>query len=96
VPNKDIYILYGNGSDITLIKDANVTKPFTLIIKDANLVVYGDVNVNGMFIVKDGKIKFKDDNCNKQQIVKGIFIAQEFDATEKNGNYSLNNERCNA
>lgn len=96
VPNKDIYILYGNGNDITLIKDANVTKPFTLIVKNANLIVDGDIDVNGMFIVNDGKIKFKDDNCNKQQIVKGIFIAKEFDATEKNGNYTLNDERCNA
>lgn len=99
VPNKDIYILYGNGSDITLIKDANVTKPFTLIVKNANLVVHGDVNVNGMFVVKNNgnwTIKFKDDNCNKQQIVKWIFIADTFDAIKSNRNDSLEKQRCNA
>jgi len=95
VPNKDIYILYKNGWSITIKKDAKVTKPFTLIVKWAELIVEWNIEVNGMFIVKDGKIKFVDENCNQPQRVKGIFIAKDFDATKRT-NSSLYTNRCNA
>lgn len=95
VPNKEIYILYGNNNDLNIINWANISKPFTLIVKNANLVIDGNIDVNGMFIVQNGTIKFNDTSCKGQQIVKGIFVANKFSAV-KNTNDSLYKERCNA
>lgn len=94
VPNKDIYILLG-GTSVTLKKNANVTKPFTLIVKDADLIIEGNIDVNGMFLVQNGTIKFINSECNNQQVVKGIFVAKAFDGTKKKNN-SLTQEWCNA
>lgn len=95
VPNKDIYILEGNNNDIQVINGASILQPFTLIVKNANLVINGNIDVNGMFIVQNGTIKFTDTSCKGQQIVKGIFVANKFSA-EKNSNTSLEQEWCNA
>jgi hypothetical protein len=94
VPNKDIYILDG-GDIITIKKDAKTTKPFTLIVKTATLVIDGNIDVNGMFIVQNGTIRFDKQDCNWPQVVKGIFIAKTF-AGIKKINANLGQERCNA
>ncbi|AHB40888.1 hypothetical protein P148_SR1C00001G0073 [candidate division SR1 bacterium RAAC1_SR1_1] len=100
VPNKDIYILYGkgNGTTITIENSTNITKPFTLIIKDANLEIKGDISVNGMFIVQNGTISFNESSnstCTKPQTVKGIFVASNFSA-DSIINKDLNKKWCDA
>lgn len=94
IPNKDIYILEGQWKNIEVKKNAQVSKPFTIIVKNANLIIKDNMDVNWMFIVKDGTIKFETDNCNSKQVVKWIFIADKFDS-KKHKNDDLNKERCN-
>lgn len=100
VPNKDIYILYGKGNwtTITIENSTEIKKPFTLIIKDANLEIKGDISVNGMFIVQWWTISFNESTnstCTKPQVVKGIFVASNFSA-DSIVNNNLNKKWCNA
>ena len=98
VPSQDIYILQGNWTPIALKPSASFSKPFTIIVKDTTLIIEGNVDVNGMFIVKWGTIKFNetsDSTCTQPQIVKGIFVANNFDAN-KITNDNINHSRCNA
>ncbi len=95
IPNKDIYILKW-GDFITLTKDVKITKPFTLIVKDATLIINGNIDVNGMFITQKWLIRFDDTSCNGQQTVKWIFVSKNGFAATKNINDSLNKAWCNA
>jgi hypothetical protein len=65
---------------LTLNPDLVSSTPFTIVTKNINLVVEGNVSVNGMFLVKDGTITFKEPTTNKcaaTQKVKGIFITNK-------------------
>jgi len=95
VPNRDIYVLEW-GDYITLKKDASVTRPFTLIVKDATLIIDWNIDVNWMFIVQNWNIRFDDTSCDGPQTVKWIFVTKESFSAIKNINDNLNEEWCNA
>jgi hypothetical protein len=46
-----------------------------MIVEDGDLTIKDDMDVNGMFIVKNGRIIFESDDCNERQSAKGIFIT---------------------
>lgn len=60
---------------------SDFTTPFTMIIDGANLVIKGSItNTNGMFLVKNGMIKFDEptdaaQRCATNQTVQGIFVT---------------------
>jgi len=60
---------------------SDFTTPFTMIIDGANLVIKGSItNTNGMFLVKNGLIKFDEptdpaQRCANDQTVQGIFVT---------------------
>jgi len=97
VPNQNIFIFEGNGGNVTI--DGEYSKvPFTLITKNINLVISGDLKVNGMFLVKNGNIIFNNGNlCStKNQEVKGIFVTDKsFASIPPLENNSLSRPRCN-
>ena len=69
----------------------------TIIVKNGDLEVVGNVGDNIMFIVPDGTISFRDESCDRQ-IVRGIFVAgQGFEALneeERQRNDDVDKERC--
>lgn len=86
VPQQKIYILESNGwsSSIQLKNLKKFTSPFTIITKNIDLVIKGNVDYNGMFLVNGGTITFDksddmvgNDRCPAPQIVKGIFVTDE-------------------
>lgn len=57
VPNQKIYILESDTKKaITLKNITSFTSPFTIVTKNINLIIKGNVDYNGMFLVKDGTI----------------------------------------
>lgn len=84
VPGRNIFVFEGHGGAMVLSQDDNNPKypksPYTIIVKDLDLYVEGDVDTNWMFIV-DGKIGFQEKDaksfCTKPQEVNGIFITQK-------------------
>jgi hypothetical protein len=83
VPNQKIYILESDTKKIITMKDiTSFTAPFTIVTKNIDLVIKGNVDYNGMFLVKGGTITFEKsddmvaaDRCPSTQVVKGIFIT---------------------
>jgi len=61
VPQQKIYILDSEDerSVITLKNITSFTTPFTIITKNIDLVIKGNIDYNGMFLVKDGTITFE-------------------------------------
>ncbi len=78
VPQQKIYILQSDTKKTITLKDINkFTAPFTIVTKNIDVVIKGDVGYNGMFLVKDGTITFEKsdeivdgDRCPKIQTVK--------------------------
>ena len=56
-----------------------MSKPYTIIVRNGDLILKDDIRGNGMYIVPDGKIYFVSTKCQSNQTVKGIFVAQSFD-----------------
>jgi len=82
VPGKQIYIFESQGATrITLKEMTSFTKPFTMIVDGMDLVVEGSMtNTNGMFLVKGGKVSFKEPTnnvCQTRQVVNGVFITDQ-------------------
>lgn len=101
VPNKQIYIIKGNG-DLTFKQQGNFSSPFTMIIKGMDVIVDGSIKTNGM-IITDKTMTFNelssdDKRCQEGgQIVQGIFVARGgFVAADdtKTRNTDANTERC--
>ncbi|MFZ2151142.1 MAG: hypothetical protein WAZ12_05195 [Candidatus Absconditicoccaceae bacterium] len=101
VPSKQIYIIKGTGKLTLKQLNSYFSKPFTMIIKGMNLVVEGSLKTNGMFVVKGGKISFKEDPSNRcvaTQVVQGIFISDlgfGIGDTTLNMANDLDKPRCN-
>jgi hypothetical protein len=99
VPNQSIYFIDGKWT-ITLNATTQKT-PFTIILKEADLEIKWNVNVNWMFLVKWWNIKFTtaDADCNKTQEVKWIFVvvdsSKSFEANNTVNNLA-SKPRCNA
>lgn len=82
VPQQRIYIIEGKtaGTPIKLNADFFSTTPFTIVTKNIDLVVEGDLTTNGMFLVDGGTITFKEpttNRCGHTQTVQGIFITNQ-------------------
>jgi len=81
VPQQKIYIIEGTaGTTVTLNPDLVSDTPFTIVTKNINLVVEGNLTTNGMFLVKGGTITFKEpeeNRCKDTQIVQGIFVTDQ-------------------
>ncbi|HCB51496.1 TPA: hypothetical protein DEP21_02880 [Patescibacteria group bacterium] len=95
----------GNSSQTSITIDGKTwnQSPFTIITYGLNVIIKGNVDVNGMFIVNNGNIIFEPEDCNQQQTVKGIFIVNNgsFNSRKSSNqasivNNSLNDPRCNA
>lgn len=60
VPSQKIYILSSPAKKTIPLKNIKAfTSPFTIVTKNIDLVIKGNVNYNGMFLVKDGTIAFE-------------------------------------
>ena len=78
VPQQKIYILQSDTKKtITLKNITSFTAPFTIVTNNIDLIIKGDVNYNGMFLVKGGTISFEksddivgNDRCPTTQTVK--------------------------
>ena len=83
VPKQKIYILQSTThKEITMQNISSFTAPFTIVTKNIDVTIKGNVDYNGMFLVKDGTIKFEKsddvvdgDRCPTTQTVKGIFVT---------------------
>lgn len=80
VPGKQIYIFEGNGANRLTLKELDAfDKPFTMIVKNMDLVIKGSMtNTHGMFVVQGGKVSFVEPDSNKcaqRQVVNGVFIT---------------------
>lgn len=103
VPGKQIYIFESQGATrITLKEMTSFTKPFTMIVDGMDLVVEGSMtNTNGMFLVKGGKVSFKEPTnnvCQTRQVVNGVFITDQwFGVPDPNLiiNNTFGKPRCN-
>jgi len=86
VPNQKIYILQSDTQKTITMKDiTSFTAPFTIVTKNIDIVIKGDVTYNGMFLVKNGTITFEksdekvhEDRCPSTQTVKWIFITDKW------------------
>jgi len=104
VPNQRIYILQSTTPKEITLRDMNkFTAPFTIVTNNINLIIKGNVDYNGMILVKNGTIAFEQadvasnatDRCPAPQTVKGIFVTDKwFAAPSILRNTSLNNKRC--
>ena len=99
VPNQSIYYISSPTANkaLSLKLGANFNKPFTIITNNINLTIQGNVDVNGMFITKNGTIDFEEDPstyCQAPQVVKGIFVAGNGFTTSKIRNDNLNKSWC--
>jgi len=103
VPGQQIYIFESQGATrITLKEMAAFTKPFTMIVDGMDLVVeWSLTTTNGMFLVKGGKISFKEPTnnvCQTRQVVNGVFITDQwFGVVDPNLiiNNTFGKPRCN-
>jgi hypothetical protein len=84
VPSQKIYILQSDTrKTVTLENIKTFTAPFTIVTQNIDLVIKGNVDYNGMFLVQNGTIAFAQadvngtDRCPSPQTVKGIFITDE-------------------
>lgn len=84
VPQQKIYILESDTQkEVILTNIKSFTTPFTIVTKNIDLVIKGNVDYNGMFLVKNGTIEFipadvsGNDRCPAPQVVKGIFVTDE-------------------
>ncbi len=86
VPQQKIYILEADDAwtAITLKDLKKFTTPFTIVTKNIDLIIKGNVEYNGMFLVKNGTIMFDKsdasaggDRCPAPQVIKGIFVTDE-------------------
>ncbi len=82
VPQQKIYILQSDTKKtITLQNIKKFTSPFTIVTKNIDLIIKGNVDYNGMFLVKWGTITFEQadvsgaDRCPAPQVVKWIFVT---------------------
>lgn len=103
VPKQKIYILSSaTKKTITLQNIKKFTTPFTIVTKNLDVVIKGNVDYNGMFLVKGGTITFEKsdevvggDRCPSTQVVKGIFVTDGgFLGGEKLANTVENKQRC--
>lgn len=100
IPKQQIYIFEGNGNTFTMQNISSFKAPFTIVTKNINLIISGNVDYNGMFLVKNGTIEFAPqasahDRCPTPQVVKGIFVATNgFVQHENLTNTETNNLRC--
>ncbi len=104
IPNQKIYILQSDTRKTITMKDiTSFNAPFTIVTKNIDVIIKGNVEYNGMFLVKNGTITFEKsdetvawDRCPGTQTVKGIFVTDEWflGGTPLN-NMANNKERCN-
>ncbi|MCX6825123.1 MAG: hypothetical protein NTY80_02755 [candidate division SR1 bacterium] len=103
VPKQKIYILQSaTRRTITMKNIKSFTTPFTIVTKNIDLVIKGNVDYNGMFLVKGGTITFEKsdeviggDRCPTTQVVKGIFITDVgFLGGNPLSNQTNTKERC--
>jgi len=103
VPKQKIYILSSTvKKTITLQNIKKFITPFTIVTKNLDVVIKGNVDYNGMFLVKGGTITFEKsdeviggDRCPSTQVVKGIFVTDGgFLGGEKLANTVENKQRC--
>jgi len=105
VPNQRIYILQSTTQKDIILKDMKkFTAPFTIVTNNINITIKGNVEYNGMILVKNGTIAFEQadvatsatDRCPAPQTVKGIFVTDQwFVWPTLLRNTSLSNQRCN-
>jgi len=81
VPQQKIYILQGTaGTTVTLNPDLVSDTPFTIVTRNINLIVEGNLTTNGMFLVDNGTISFQEpdtNRCAQTQTVQGIFVTNK-------------------
>lgn len=83
VPGQNIYILQGklpNKTTLRLNPDLVSKTPFTIVSRNINLIVEGNLTTNGMFLVDSGTITFQEregNRCSSTQTVQGIFITNK-------------------
>ena len=82
VPQQKIYILESTAGTTTLTLNPSLVSdtPFTIVTKNINLVVEGDLTTNGMFLVNNGTISFQEPDTNRcahTQTVQGIFVTNK-------------------
>ncbi len=103
VPQQKIYLLESDTKKtITLQNIKSFTAPFTIVTKNIDIIIKGNVDYNGMFLVKWGTITFEKsdeilggDRCPSTQTVKGIFVTDEgFAGGAALANTDTSKQRC--
>jgi len=60
IPNQKIYILQSDTKKTITMEDiTSFNAPFTIVTKNLDIIIKGNVDYNGMFLVKDGTITFE-------------------------------------
>ena len=104
VPWQQVYIFkWSNNNDRIVLNELNsFTEPFTMIVRDMDLVVKWSITQsNGLFVVKNGKVSFAEPDTNRcvaRQVVNWLFVTNNGFGVEDNWltiNNSLGSERCN-
>lgn len=102
VPQQKIYIISGKTgttTDVSLNPSLVSDTPFTIVTRNINLIIEGNLTTNGMFLVDNGTISFQEvdgNRCKGTQTVQGIFVTNEWFAADTEGlsNDSPNRTRC--
>jgi hypothetical protein len=93
VPGKEIYV-YRNGLTIDW-ASFDTSKPKTIIVEQWDLKIIWSVMGNTLFIVPNGNIIIGTNDCDKTQVINGIFLTKKSIVSDKlyiNNNLSSN--RC--
>lgn len=78
VSNAAIYV-YDGGKDRTPLTLNNVIfsekEAFTMIVRNADVIVQGSLKGKGMYVVPDGTVSFLHTSCDNQDRVEGMFLS---------------------
>lgn len=65
------------------------------MVQNADLIIEGSLYGNGMYVVPDGKVIFRNVSCDEKDIVQGIFVTdQTFESTYIRNTDLKSYERC--
>lgn len=74
---------------------ADPEKPFSLVVENADLIIDGSLQWNGMYIVDWGDIRFESQNCDMTDVVEWIFITDgKFETSSTLNTNPYATQRC--
>lgn len=100
VPNQEVYLYDGRtqwNTWVIRITESWPTQAYTLLVKNARLIIDGNFSSNAMFVIPDGNVIFDNiDTCDDTTYVQGIFISGYWFSSPKIQNTHLDHDTwCN-